>query len=157
CARGRRSGRTMMSGSRFLFTLAILCWAFAHPAEALPTMIRLGYTNCAACHIAPQGGGLLNNYGRGIDEAQSLRAGEYAAGRAGRISQDSRSVTQYQVSTATGKPVTALLRSRLMYRNSTEVLHGLRFTATMAFENESAPRPGLAYDPSINPRAYYKS
>jgi hypothetical protein len=53
--------------------------------------------------------------------------------------------------------VTTLLRSRLMYRNSTMFLPGLRFTATVAFENESAPRPGLAYDPSINPRAYYKS
>ena len=47
-------------------------------AQALPTMIRLGYVNCAACHVAPQGGGLLNAYGRSIDEAQSLRGGEYA-------------------------------------------------------------------------------
>ncbi len=54
-----------------------LAWAAGRPASALPTMIRLGYPNCATCHITPQGGGLLNAYGRGIDEAQSLRAGEY--------------------------------------------------------------------------------
>ena len=47
------------------------------PALALPTMIRLGYSDCLTCHYAPQGGGPLNKYGKGIDEAQSLRAGEY--------------------------------------------------------------------------------
>src|SRR3954464_14285279 len=99
--------------------VVLLC-AAVRPAAALPTMIRLGYTNCAACHIAPQGGGLLNSYGRGIDEAQSLRAGEYIAGAPGRVVQDFRSVTQEQLSTTTGKPVTALVRSRLMYRNSAE-------------------------------------
>jgi hypothetical protein len=26
------------------------------PSFAYPTMIRLGYVNCAACHISPQGG-----------------------------------------------------------------------------------------------------
>src|SRR4051794_22825238 len=85
------------------------CWALCRPAAALPTMIRLGYTNCAACHIAPQGAGLLNSYGRGIDEAQSLRAGEYAEGKFGRIWQDVRSVTSEQLSTSTDKPVTGLL------------------------------------------------
>jgi hypothetical protein len=34
------------------------------PAYALATMIRLGYTNCAVCHLSPQGGGLLTPYGR---------------------------------------------------------------------------------------------
>lgn len=42
------------------------------PAYALPTMIRLGYTNCAVCHLSPQGGGLLTPYGKGVDTAQSL-------------------------------------------------------------------------------------
>jgi hypothetical protein len=42
-------------------------------AFALPTMIRLGYNNCAACHVSPQGGGLLTPYGQGIDTAQSLK------------------------------------------------------------------------------------
>jgi|RhiMetdeSRZDD1v2_1073273.scaffolds.fasta_scaffold365168_2 hypothetical protein len=43
---------------------------------ASPTMIRIGYSDCAACHISPQGGGMLTTYGKGIDEAQSLRARE---------------------------------------------------------------------------------
>lgn len=46
------------------------------PAFALPTMIRLGYNSCAACHLSPQGGGLLTPYGKGIDAAQSLRRRE---------------------------------------------------------------------------------
>jgi hypothetical protein len=40
-------------------------------------MIRLGYTDCAACHVSPQGGGLLTPYGHGVDVAQSLRSREY--------------------------------------------------------------------------------
>ena len=45
-------------------------------ADASPTMIRLGYATCSSCHISPQGAGLLTDYGKGIDEAQSLRARE---------------------------------------------------------------------------------
>ena len=72
-------------------------------ALALPTMIRLGYSECSACHISPQGGGPLNAYGRGVDRAQSLRGGEYvpaatdslwrALSFGGRTSQDLRTVT----------------------------------------------------------------
>jgi hypothetical protein len=72
-------------------------------ALALPTMVRLGYNNCAACHIAPQGSGLLNAYGRSIDQAQSLRGGEYQPTQnwffqtlswGGRITQDIRAIIQ---------------------------------------------------------------
>jgi hypothetical protein len=52
-----------------LFLLSLVLPASAY---ALPTMIRLGYTNCAVCHLSPQGGGLLTPYGKGIDTAQSL-------------------------------------------------------------------------------------
>ncbi len=51
----------------------------ASPAFSLPTMIRLGYNNCAACHVTPQGGGLLTPYGKGIDTAQSLQRRELSA------------------------------------------------------------------------------
>jgi hypothetical protein len=40
-------------------------------------MIRVGYADCAACHVSPQGAGLLTTYGKGIDTAQSLRRGDY--------------------------------------------------------------------------------
>ena len=42
-------------------------------------MIRLGYTDCATCHVSPQGGGLLTSYGKGVDAAQSLRVYEVQA------------------------------------------------------------------------------
>jgi hypothetical protein len=40
----------------------------ARQAEAYPWMIRHGYTQCAACHADPAGGGLLNPYGRAQGE-----------------------------------------------------------------------------------------
>jgi hypothetical protein len=134
------------------------------PAHALPTMIRLGYANCAACHVAPQGGGLLNAYGRGIDEAQSLRAGEYAPTEnpvvralswGGRITQDIRIASQEQVSTSSGAPVRGILRSRFFYRNATELGKGWRFSAVVAGENESAARPNLGYDGAVRPTTVY--
>jgi hypothetical protein len=68
-----------------------------------------------------------------------------------------RSVTQETVSTSTGKPIIGVLRSRLMYRNATELGGGFRLSTMVAIENESAPRPTLKYEPSINPRAIYTS
>jgi hypothetical protein len=138
--------------------LAILWSLCERRAAALPTMIRLGYTNCASCHIAPQGGGLLNLYGRSIDQAQSLQGGEYepfqnawirAINWGGRITQDLRLVTQQQDVSTTDKPGTQLFRNRLMYRNATELGHGLRITATITGENVSVPRPSLSYDPAV--------
>src|SRR5205085_7542172 len=95
------------------------------PALALPTMIRLGYPNCSSCHISPQGGGLLNAYGRGIDQAQSLLGGDYknwdnkwveALSWGGRITQDLRAVNQEQYASTTNADGTQLWRSRTMYR-----------------------------------------
>src|SRR5438045_9562765 len=94
-------------------TLLVLL-AITVPANALPTMIRLGYVNCAACHIAPQGGGLLNAYGRGIDQAQSLKGGEYqpslngivnSLNWGGRITQDLSMVGKETLSTSTGATI----------------------------------------------------
>src|SRR5438445_8175262 len=127
----------------------------AAPLHALPTMVRLGYVNCAACHIAPQGGGLLNAYGRSIDQAQSLRGGEYQPAQnsliqaldwGGRITQDIRAVIQEQATSTTNQPGTDLLRTRVMYRNATELGGGLRFTLTVTGEHVNVPRPALAYD-----------
>jgi hypothetical protein len=103
--------------------------------NALPTMIRLGYPNCVSCHVSPQGGGLLNGYGRAIDQAQSLRAGEYKPkenGLArilswdGRINQDLRYVASSQTN-SNG----SILRSRLFYRNITQLSPMIRFSASI--------------------------
>lgn len=55
---------------------ALFVLAVPRPGAAYPNMIRLGYSTCSACHVSPQGGGVLNRYGRGIDFAQTIRAGE---------------------------------------------------------------------------------
>jgi hypothetical protein len=63
------------------------------PADASPTMIRAGYHTCLPCHLSPQGGGLLSDYGKGVDLAQSLFVREYrpsAEGPPFGISQDVR-------------------------------------------------------------------
>jgi len=141
------------------FATIVLLSGGARQANALPTMIRLGYTSCAACHIAPQGGGLLNLYGRSIDQAQSLVGGEYqpwqnpvvqAINWGGRITQDFRLVTQQQDTSVTGKAGSQLFRNRLMYRNATELGHGFRITATVTGENVSVLRPSLAYEAPAN-------
>ena len=160
-ARNHQQRRRPMSPARRLASaalLSVLHWAT--PAFGLPTMIRLGYTNCAACHISPQGAGLLNDYGRGIDEAQSLRAREYKPTEAGwvrtiswggRITQDVRTVMQEQLTSTAGQPLTNFFRPRVMYRNATELGKGFRLSAVVTGETESAPRPAMKYDPANPP------
>jgi len=122
-------------------------------------MIRLGYTNCSSCHIAPQGAGLLNLYGRSIDQAQSLIGGEYtpwqngvaqAINWGGRITQDFRVVMQQQDTSTTDRAGTQLFRNRFIYRNATELGNGLRLTGTVTGETANVLRPALSYDAPTN-------
>ena len=46
--------------------LGFLVFIFVGVAQAFPEMIRLGYVNCTSCHVSPNGGGLLTDYGRSI-------------------------------------------------------------------------------------------
>lgn len=52
---------------RALGALAVV-GLFSTAAGAYPTMIRHGYTQCAACHTDPSGGTLLTQYGRAQSE-----------------------------------------------------------------------------------------
>jgi hypothetical protein len=47
-----------------LFAGLFIPWAGT--AYAFPEMVRHHYVNCNACHVNPNGGGLLNEYGRGM-------------------------------------------------------------------------------------------
>ena len=145
-----------MKTARALVLATVAALAHAHVATALPTMVRLGYGDCAACHVSPQGGGPLTVYGRGIDRSQSLRGGDYtpsddgltkALSVGGRITQDFRLLLRRQATWAPGGTRTDVFRPRLMYRNVAEIAGGFRASATLTAETTHAPRPARAYDP----------
>jgi len=48
--------------------LALLLYSLAVSGAALayPEMVRHHYVNCNSCHVSPNGGGILNEYGRGM-------------------------------------------------------------------------------------------
>lgn len=128
------------------------------PLLALPTMIRLGYPNCVSCHTAPQGGGLLNEYGRGIDLAQSLRGGEYKASErlsiltfGGRVDQDVRAVLATQLTSSTNGPMLGINKGRFFYRNVTRLGKGFRVSAMIDGETDPTVRKAKVYDPSLRP------
>jgi hypothetical protein len=125
------------------------------PASALPAMIRLGYADCASCHFAPQGGGPLNVYGRGIDAAQSLRGGDYQLSANRRVMQEVRLVLQEQGTWAPGQPGANFFRPRVMYRNVTALSSAFRLSATVTGEGADAPRPALGYDPAARSSAVF--
>ncbi len=95
---------------------------------ASPTMVRLGYSDCATCHISPQGGGLLTTYGKGVDEAQSFRRKEVhpVDTSTSRLLYDVRLVTASQLVdtlATSSRPVTSStlrLQARSSARESTE-------------------------------------
>ncbi len=49
-----------------LVAVAALALFAAPKAEAFPEMVRHHYVNCNSCHVNPNGGGLLTEYGRGM-------------------------------------------------------------------------------------------
>jgi hypothetical protein len=143
---------TILRGAAMVSLLA----ASPQPAHALPTMIRLGYSECAACHLSPQGGGPLNAYGRSIDRAQSLRGGDYVPATdefttaltfGGRTTQDLRTVFQDQAIRAADGSIQTRFWPRLMYRNVTDVGKGFRVSATVSGETERGPTTSLLYAP----------
>jgi hypothetical protein len=132
-----------------LAILVLLALAPAGMASALPTMIRIGYTGCASCHYSPQGGGPLNPYGKGIDQAQSLRGGEYQAAvdEHRRLAHDLRVVLQDTTTWVDNQRKPNGFRPRLMYRNVTQLSKSFRVSGTATLEGDSALRPVRSYDP----------
>lgn len=61
--------------------IALLVFLGADIAVAYPENVRLGYRVCGACHVAPGGGGVLKEYGRGAGEELAT----YAPTGAGRL------------------------------------------------------------------------
>ncbi len=45
---------------------AVFLFLLPQAAHAFPEMLRHHYVNCNACHVNPNGGGLLTEYGRGM-------------------------------------------------------------------------------------------
>ena len=140
--------------------LAAMAALTGNTGWALPTMIRLGYPNCVSCHITPQGGGLLNTYGRGIDQAQSYAGGDYKPVEGalvrvltwnGRIRQDVRWTGQEVASTSTNRPWASLMRNRFFYRNATELGKGFRVSAMITGESRNAARPDRPFDRNLVP------
>ena len=138
----RSRGIALLAG-----TLA-LAIAIGSPAFALPTMVRLGYGDCVSCHISPQGGGPLNAYGRGIDRAQSLRAGEYrpsgsdfvtALNLRGRITHDLRGMMPAHAKWVGDQRAASAFGPRLLYRNVTDVSDGFRLSATVTCDPAKKP------------------
>lgn len=46
--------------------LAAFALIFSQFSFSFPEMVRHGYVNCTVCHVAPNGGGLLTEYGRSL-------------------------------------------------------------------------------------------
>jgi hypothetical protein len=113
-------------------TVATVC--VATQLRASPAMIRLGYAGCHACHLSPQGRGLLTDYGKGIDDAQSARHGVYDADedRWRRLFQDVRLMTQLTSESRDERATSAALR--LWYRNTTRLSHLFRVSGTVSVD-----------------------
>ncbi len=54
-----------MKNSLAFLSLSLALWTIGStPVFAFPEMIRHNYVNCTSCHVSPNGGGVLNPYGR---------------------------------------------------------------------------------------------
>jgi len=126
-----------MKLNRMALCLFVLMGAHVTAARASPTMIRLGYSDCASCHISPQGGGMLTTYGKGVDEAQSLRRQEVhpVDTAATRLLYDFRFVTASQLADMLGADRTITSTTfRLQGRSSLRMTEHNRLSAAFGLE-----------------------
>jgi len=134
------------AGTRLKLQIRLLFFGVlvAQPAWAAPTMIRLGYTNCVACHLSPQGRGLLTDYGKAVDEAQSARHGDYTppdSSRRRKIFQDLRLLTQMDMGAPAGAHGATTGLYRLAYRTSAGITDNSRISATITAGFPSHAKP----------------
>jgi len=126
-----------MKLDRVAVCVLVLIAGNADMARASPTMIRLGYSDCASCHISPQGGGMLTTYGKGVDEAQSLRRQEIhpVDTAATRLLYDFRFVTasQFAEMLASDRAITSTT-FRLQGRTSLRMSEHNRLSAAFGLE-----------------------
>ena len=146
---------------KYLATTLLVIPFTAGIASASPTMIRLGYADCASCHVSPQGAGLLTTYGKGVDEAQSLRAREIppSDAPARRLMFDVRFVAAPQMtqlleqsSEVKASPISAMLRSAIQLNKQHRVSY------TMGLEGTLLARPASTATTAkiVVPRAMYE-
>jgi len=133
---------------RDLFAVCLFAFcAHAASAHASPTMVRLGYSDCSSCHISPQGGGMLTTYGKGVDEAQSLRRQEVhpVDTAATRLLYDVRFVTASQLaeSLATGHDVKSTT-FRLQGRSSLLMSEHNRLSGAFGLETPVLTTAGMS-------------
>jgi hypothetical protein len=137
----------------------------AATALASPSMIRLGYPTCSGCHLSPQGRGLLTEYGKGIDEAESARGGVYepASAERRRVMQDVRLLAQMDHgSGANGAAGSSSAQggewspqARLWYRNATFLTARQRLSATVSIDLPSRTFSGPVTRPATDvPRVF---
>jgi hypothetical protein len=124
---------------RVVLYAAILITAQSRTSLAAPTMIRIGYSDCATCHLSPQGGGLLTTYGKGVDEAQSLRRREVhpVETEARRLLYDVRFVAASHLVDAAAQPNTSSSTFRAMVRSSVKVSERHRMSYSFGLESPS--------------------
>ncbi|MGZ3722080.1 MAG: hypothetical protein ACXVA9_04060 [Bdellovibrionales bacterium] len=106
--------------------LCILSLCVSLSAQAAERMIAYGYTNCVACHVNLQGRNILTEYGNSIDEAQSLRAGEFKRENSlfmldGKVNQIVRGYLNQTVTRKDKATTTVQTFEYLNYQNATQI------------------------------------
>jgi hypothetical protein len=106
------------------------------PVVASPGMIRFGYAGCQACHLSPQGRGLLTEYGKGIDDTQSARRGVYTPdeSRQRRLFHDVRVMAQVGTRSELHADAVTSVDARLWYRSAVALTESMRVSGMVSLD-----------------------
>ena len=147
-ARSAAVGFRLQCGGVGVWALLAVVLA-ATPLKASPAMIRLGYAGCQACHLSPQGRGLLTEYGKGIDDTHSARRGEYEHDetRRRRLFHDLRLLTQLRSDLGAQPVRQPAAQLRAWYRNTTFLTERVRVSGTVSADVPAPERQVTALQP----------